>query len=48
MQTSQTITQIKGPNEDIIYEVEKIDSLKQQGLLSEEFQYMKTRLLLNM
>jgi len=49
MQAAQTTNQSQGPKEgkkDIVQELEKLASLKQQGILSEEeFQQMKARLL---
>jgi ABC-type transporter Mla subunit MlaD len=46
MQTAQTTSQSQEPKKDITKELEKLASLKQQGILSEEeFQQMKTRLL---
>jgi hypothetical protein len=46
MQAAQTTSQSQAPKKDIVQELEKLASLKQQGILSEEeFQQMKARLL---
>jgi hypothetical protein len=46
MQAAQTANQSQEPKKDIVQELQKLATLKQQGILSEEeFQQMKSRLL---